>query len=148
VALQPKQPTAKGPAEWFTGDVWIDSILQTGEPSPVNVGVVHFSPGARTAWHSHDGGQTLYVTEGRGLVQSRGEAVVEIRPGDVHFTPDATQHWHGAAHDHFMTHVSITHGGATWGDHVTDAEYGRPPRDAQEPDAGRDAGSDGLGDVE
>jgi quercetin dioxygenase-like cupin family protein len=131
VALQPKQPTAKGPAEWFTGDVWIDSIVQAREPAPVNVGVVHFAPGARTAWHSHDGGQTLYVTEGRGLVQSRGESVVEIRPGDVHFTPDGTQHWHGAAHDHFMTHVSITHGAATWGDHVTDAEYGRPPTEVR-----------------
>jgi quercetin dioxygenase-like cupin family protein len=122
VDVQPKKPTVKGPAEWFTGDVWIDSV-QTQEEPPLNVGAVHFAPGARTAWHSHDGGQTLYVTEGRGRVQLRGEDIVEIRPGDVHYTPHAHEHWHGAAHDHFMTHLSITQGQATWGDHVTDAEY-------------------------
>ena len=64
--VQPKQPTVKGPTEWFTGDVWIDAIARGRDPSHLNVGAVHFSPGARTAWHSHDGGQTLYVTEGRG----------------------------------------------------------------------------------
>ena len=73
----------------------------------------------------HDGRQTLYVTEGRGLVQSRGEDVIELRPGDVHLTPDGDQHWHGAHHEHFMTRISITNGPATWGDHVTDAEYGQ-----------------------
>jgi quercetin dioxygenase-like cupin family protein len=124
VGIQPKKPTVKGPAEWFTGDVWIDSIVQPTDHSTLNVGAVHFTPGARTAWHSHDGGQTLYVTEGRGRVQSRGEGIIELRPGDVHLTPDGEQHWHGAHHQHFMTHISITHGPATWGDHVTDAEYG------------------------
>jgi quercetin dioxygenase-like cupin family protein len=84
---------------------------------------VHFSPGARTAWHSHDGGQTLYVTEGRGLVQSRNDGIVEIRPGDVIYTPDAEEHWHGAAPDHFMTHLSMTEGDPHWGAHVTEAEY-------------------------
>ena len=57
-------------------------------------------------------------------MQSRGEPIVEIRPGDVVYTPDAEEHWHGAAHDHFMTHLSITEGDPNWGDHVTDAEYG------------------------
>ena len=75
---RPKQPTGKGPAEWFTGDVWIDPITQGEPPSQLNIGAVHFTPGARTAWHSHQGGQTLYVTEGRGLVQSRGGQTVEI----------------------------------------------------------------------
>ena len=126
MGIQPKPPTVKGPANWFTGDVWIDSIVQPQGDWPINVGAVHFAPGARTAWHSHDGGQTLYVLEGRGLVQSRGEDVVEIRPGDVHVTADGQEHWHGAAHDHLMTHVSITWGPATWGDHVTDVEYSRP----------------------
>jgi quercetin dioxygenase-like cupin family protein len=125
VGIQPKEPTSKGPAEWFTGDVWIDGIVQPGDHSQLSVGAVHFTPGARTAWHSHEGGQTLYITEGNGLVQSRGEEVAEIRPGDVHVTPDGQDHWHGAAHDHFMTHISITQGAATWGDHVTDDEYGR-----------------------
>jgi quercetin dioxygenase-like cupin family protein len=123
VNVQPKKPTMQGPAEWFTGDVWIDSIVQPLGDSQLNVGAVHFAPAARTAWHSHAGGQTLYVTEGRCLVQSRGEAIVELRPGDVHFTPDGHEHWHGAAHDHLMCHISITQGPATWGDHVTDAEY-------------------------
>ena len=124
MAIQPKKPSAKGPAEWFTGDVWIDSIVQPEVNSQLSVGHVHFTPGARTAWHSHDGGQTLYVTEGRGLVQGRGEEIIEIRPGDVHVTANGQEHWHGATHDHFMAHISITRGPATWGAHVTDAEYG------------------------
>ena len=124
MGVQPKRPTVKGPSDWFTGDVWIDSIVQPSDHSTLNVGAVHFTPGARTAWHSHDGGQTLYVTEGRGLVQSRGKEVVELRPGDVHLALDGQEHWHGADHEHLMTHITITHGPATWGDHVTDAEYG------------------------
>ena len=126
MGLEPKPRTVKGPADWFTGDVWIDPIVQPQGDSQLNVGAVHFTPGARTAWHSHDGGQTLYVTEGRGLVQERGDDVVELRPGDVHVTPHAHEHWHGASHDHFMTHISITRGPATWGERVTDAEYGEP----------------------
>jgi quercetin dioxygenase-like cupin family protein len=121
--VQAKEPTVKGPSGWFTGDVWMDSIVQPDGDSPLNITAVHFTPGARTAWHSHAGGQRLYVTEGRGRVQSRHESVVELRPGDVHFTPDGHEHWHGAAPDHLMTHLSITQGPATWGDHVTDAEY-------------------------
>src|SRR4051812_31592245 len=127
MGIQPKAPTIKGPANWFTGDVWIDPVAPPDGGSNVNMAAVHFTPGARTAWHSHEGGQTLYVTEGRGLVQARGEEVVEIRPGDVHLTPDGEEHWHGAAPDHLMTHFSITRGPATWGDHVTDAEYGHAP---------------------
>ena len=125
MGTQPKKPTSKGPAEWFTGDVWIDRLVEPNDHSQLNVGAVHFTPGAHTAWPSHDGGQTLYVTEGKGLVQSRGEEIGELRPGDVHLTPNGQEHWHGAAHDHFMTHISITQGPATWGDHVTDDQYGR-----------------------
>jgi len=123
MGIEPKPPTVKGPANWFTGDVWIDPIVQPKDGSQLNIGAVHFTPGARTAWHSHNGGQTLYVTEGRGLVQARGEEVVELRTGDTHHTPDGDEHWHGAAHNHFMTHISITQGAPTWGDHVTDSEY-------------------------
>ena len=72
--IQPKKPSAKGPDKWFTGDVWIDPIAQGKEPSRLSVNAVHFTPGARTAWHSHSLGQTLYVTEGEGRVQSRGDA--------------------------------------------------------------------------
>jgi quercetin dioxygenase-like cupin family protein len=123
MGVEPKPPTIKGPAAWFTGDVWIDPIVQPQGDSQVNIGAVHFPPAARTAWHSHDGGQTLYVTEGRGLVQSRGEEVIEIRSGDVHVTADGQEHWHGATRDHFMSHISVTRGRATWGKHVSDAEY-------------------------
>jgi quercetin dioxygenase-like cupin family protein len=119
----PKRPSVKGPSEWFTGDVWIDLVATGREPSRLNVGAVHFSPGARTAWHRHEMGQTLYVTEGRGLVQSRGELVRELNPGDVVYTPDGEEHWHGAAPEHVMTHLSVTEGPAHWGDLVSDAEY-------------------------
>lgn len=122
--VRPKNQSAKGPAGWFTGDVWMDPISQPQPPSRLTVTAVHFPPGARTAWHAHSVGQTLYVTEGEGLVQSRGEAVVPIRSGDVVHTPPDEWHWHGAASDHFMTHLSLTEGDAEWGDHVTDAEYG------------------------
>ena len=125
MGIRPDKPTVKGPEDWFTGDVWIEPILEPTGDSQVNVGHVHFTPGARTAWHSHDGGQTLYVTEGRGRVQNRGEAVVDLRPGDVHHTPHAHEHWHGATSDHLMSHISITQGAPTWGDHVTDDEYGQ-----------------------
>jgi len=118
-----KQPTGKGPAEWFTGDVWIDPITQGQPPSTLSIGAVHFTPGARTAWHSHSGGQTLYVTEGRGIVQTRADETVEVGAGDVIYAADGEEHWHGAAPEHFMTHLSITEGPAHWGDHVTDAEY-------------------------
>ena len=121
--FKPKQPTVQGPADWFTGDVWIDSIVQPHDHSSLNVAAVHFTPGARTAWHSHEGGQTLYVTDGRGFVQTRGEPVVPLRAGDTVWTPDGEEHWHGAAQDHFMTHISLTEGTPTWGDHVTDDEY-------------------------
>jgi quercetin dioxygenase-like cupin family protein len=121
--IQPKKPSAKGPAEWFAGDVWIDSIAQGLPPSRLSVNAVHFAPGARTAWHSHSLGQTLYVTEGEGLVQSQGEPIVTIRVGDTAFTPADEWHWHGATPDHVMTHLSMTEGEATWGDHVSDAEY-------------------------
>ncbi len=126
--VHPKNPTAKGPTEWFTGDVWIDGIGQGRGPSPVTIGSVHFTPGARTAWHSHTVGQTLYVTEGEGRVQSRGGPVLTIRPGDVVSTPGDEWHWHGAAPDHFMTHLSLTEGDTEWGKHVADAEYYDEPQ--------------------
>ena len=131
--IRSKPASVKGPAEQFTGDVWFDAIAQGAAPSRLRVNIVRFAPGARTAWHSHPVGQTLYVTEGRGRAQSRGGALSEIRPGEVIYTPPAEWHWHGAAPDHFMTHQSILevddHGNsATWGDHVTDEEYGAAPR--------------------
>jgi len=121
--LSPKPPTARGPAETFTGDVWVDPITRGLPPTQLNVAAVRFSPGARSAWHSHEGGQTLYVTEGRGLVQVRGEDTVVLNAGDVAYAPDGEEHWHGATPDDFMTHLSITEGAPRWGPHVTDEEY-------------------------
>jgi quercetin dioxygenase-like cupin family protein len=123
--VRPRNPSAKGPAEWFTGDVWIDAIARPEPPSRLAVSAVRFPPGARTAWHSHSLGQTLYVTEGQGIVQSRGDPGVSIRAGDVVHTPADEWHWHGATAEHFMSHLSMTEGDAEWGEHVTDAEYGR-----------------------
>ena len=123
--IRPNAPSMRGPAEWFTGDVWIDPIARPTDRAAASVSAVHFSPGARTAWHSHSTGQTLHVTDGEGLVQSRGEAIAVMRPGDVVWTPADEWHWHGATHDHTMTHLSITDGGPTeWLDRkVTDEEY-------------------------
>ena len=127
--LVPRQPTTEGPANRFTGEVWFDVIASGVEPSRIRVNTVRFSPGARTAWHAHAVGQTLYVVDGTGLVQSRGEAVTEMHPGDVVHTPPGEWHWHGAAPDHFMTHLAMWEAPAEgpeseWGDLVTDAEYG------------------------
>ena len=127
-----KQPTVKAPAETFTGDAWYDVVARGEEPSRVRVNVVRFAPGAHTAWHCHANGQTLHVTEGRGLVQSRGGEVIQIRPGDAIYTPPGQWHWHGACPDHFMSHLAMWEGlgggqegpEMTWGEHVTDEEYG------------------------
>jgi quercetin dioxygenase-like cupin family protein len=121
--MSPKPPTRKGPQETFTGDVWVDAITRGLPASALNVAAVRFTPGARTAWHSHAGGQTLFVTEGRGLVQARGQEAVQVRAGDVVFTPDGEEHWHGATPGDFMTHLSITEGPPHWSLHVTDEEY-------------------------
>lgn len=122
---QRKQPTRKGPLEWFTGDVFVDGITSNQDAPRASLGSVHFTPGARTAWHAHDAGQTLYVLEGSGIVAERSGEVLALRPGDVVHAPASEWHWHGAAADHFMTHMSITETGATtqWGAHVTEDEY-------------------------
>jgi quercetin dioxygenase-like cupin family protein len=94
--------------------------------------MVKFAPGARTVWHSHGLGQTLYIVEGIALVQSRGGEIVEAHPGDVIYTLLGEQHWHGATPDHFMIHLALCEspgsGGAenTWLEHVSDAEYHGP----------------------
>ncbi len=115
----------------FGGDVWFDVIAKGEDSSRLRVNMVRFAPGAHTAWHRHANGQTLHVTEGRGLVQSRGGEVIEIRPGDTIYTPPGEWHWHGAAPDHFMRHLAMWEalgegqdGPETQcGEHVTDGEY-------------------------
>ncbi len=120
--------TNKGPADWFTGDVYVDPVATPEGAFRVNASNVHFTPGARTAWHTHPNGQTIYVFEGKGRVARRGAPVEEVAPGDRVLFEPGEDHWHGAAPDRFMSHLSIVvvdeHGTtATWGEHVTDEEY-------------------------
>ena len=120
--------TGKGSPDWFTGDVYIDPVAAPSPPSRVQAALVHFTPGARTAWHRHPLGQTLFVTEGVGQVQRRGGPVEIIRPGDrVYIEPDE-EHWHGATPTRLMVHLALNevdeqHVAAHWGEHVTDEEY-------------------------
>lgn len=120
--------TNKGLADWFTGDVYVDLIAAPDDANRVSASRVHFTPGARTAWHTHPHGQTIYVTEGVGRVQRRGGAIEEIRPGDrVYFEP-GEEHWHGAVPNRLMVHIAMlqvsVRGETTdWGSHVTDDEY-------------------------
>ena len=99
--------TTVGPSEWFTGAVYIDPVAVPSASSRVNASSVHFTPGARTAWHRHPNGQTIYVTEGVGLAQGRGGPIEVIRPGDRVFFGPGEDHWHGATPTRFMTHVSM-----------------------------------------
>jgi quercetin dioxygenase-like cupin family protein len=120
--------TNKGPADWFTGDVYIDTVAELTDQSRYAAAAVHFTPGARTAWHTHPFGQTLYVTEGVGRCQREGGPIEEIRPGDRVFFDPGENHWHGAAPDRFMVHFAIQQADETgspvaWGRHVTDDEY-------------------------
>jgi len=101
------QPSVQGPADWFTGTVRIDPLIQAPDPALVQGASVTFEPGARTAWHTHPLGQTLIVTAGCGRVQRWGGAVEEIRPGDVVWIPPAEKHWHGASPTTAMTHIAI-----------------------------------------
>jgi quercetin dioxygenase-like cupin family protein len=124
--------TAPGPREGFTGNVYIDAVAAPLEPSRLAASSVHFTPGARTAWHTHPNGQTIYVTEGVGLCQSRGESIEVIRPGDRVFFGPGEHHWHGAAPNRFMTHLAMQQvddegSRVTWGEPVSDEEYGAAP---------------------
>jgi quercetin dioxygenase-like cupin family protein len=124
--------TASGPGEWFTGTVYIDPVAAPSNESRVSASNVHFSPGARTRWHTHPHGQTIWVTEGVGLAQRRGGPVEVIRPGDRVFFEPGESHWHGAARNRFMVHLAVVQvdeegNAAAWGEPVTDEEYGAAP---------------------
>ena len=124
--------TTPGPGEWFTGAVYLDAVARPSEGSRLSASNVHFAPGARTAWHTHPNGQTIYVLEGVGLAQRRGGPLEVIRAGDRVFFEPGEDHWHGAAPTRFMAHLAMLEtdeegNPATWGDHVTDEEYGAAP---------------------
>src|SRR5205809_6963921 len=125
--------TAAGPSDWFTGAVFIDAVATPSGASRLSASSVHFTPGARTAWHTHPNGQTIFVLEGVGLAQRRGGSIEVIRPGDRVFFEPGEEHWHGAAATRFMTHLALVQvegesNSATWLDHVSDEEYGTAPR--------------------
>jgi len=127
--------TAKGPYDWFTGDVYIDAVAAPAATSTFAGALVHFTPGARTAWHMHPHGQTIFVTEGAGLCQREGGSVEVIRPGDRVFFEPGENHWHGATPNRLMVHVAMqqadeTGNVVTWGRHVTDEEYATAPSGA------------------
>jgi quercetin dioxygenase-like cupin family protein len=121
------QATGKGPAEWFTGAVRIDPLMQAPDPARVVAAMVTFEPGARTAWHTHPLGQTLIVTAGRGRAQRWEGPVEEIRSGDVIWFAPGEKHWHGAAPTTAMTHIAIQERldgqTADWMEKVSDAQY-------------------------
>jgi quercetin dioxygenase-like cupin family protein len=121
------QPSAKGPAEYFTGSVRIDPLFQANDPSRVSGASVTFEPGARTAWHTHPAGQTLVVTAGTGWVQQEGGEKQEIKPGDVIWTPPGVKHWHGATATNGMTHIAIQEHVdgkvVDWMEQVSDEQY-------------------------
>jgi len=124
--------TTRGPSDWFTGSVYVDAVATPSAGSRVGASSVHFTPASRTAWHSHPNGQTIWVTEGAGLCQRRDGSVEAIHAGDRVFFEPGEEHWHGAAPDRFMTHLALHQvdddgNVATWGEHVTDEEYGVTP---------------------
>jgi quercetin dioxygenase-like cupin family protein len=124
--------TTPGPSEWFTGAVYIDTLATPSGRSRLSAGSVHFTPGARTAWHTHPNGQTIYVNEGVGLCQRRGGDIEVIRPGDRVFFEPGEDHWHGAAPIRFMTHIAMQEVDdqgipVEWGEHVSEEEYGAAP---------------------
>jgi quercetin dioxygenase-like cupin family protein len=127
------RPSKRASADWFTGTVWQDPIIQAPEPARVAALRVSFEPGARTAWHSHPLGQTLHVLSGVGLVGLRKAAPGVIRPGDTVWIPPGEEHWHGATADTGMVHLAMQEmqdgRAADWLEQVSDQDYARAPAD-------------------
>lgn len=125
------RPSMKGPEDWFTGTVRMDSFFQAPDPARVTGASVTFEPGARTAWHTHPLGQTLLITSGLGRVQREGGPIEEVRPGDLVWFPPHEKHWHGASPTTAMTHLAIQESldGKTvdWLEKVSDEQYEGEP---------------------
>src|ERR687898_3444983 len=124
-------PTRRASADWFTGTVWQDTIIEAPAPARIRAVRVSFEQGARTAWHTHPLGQTLHVLSGIGRVQAWGGPVREIRPGDTVWIPPGEKHWHGAAPTigmvHLALHEQIDGVHVSWLEHVSDDEYAVEP---------------------
>jgi quercetin dioxygenase-like cupin family protein len=125
--------TGTGPSEWFIGTVYMEPVASPSGPYRIAGTMVHFTPSARTAWHTHPNGQTIYVTAGIGLAQGDGGPIEVIRPGDRVFFHPGERHWHGASPKRSMTHLSLVEvdddgNAANWAEHVTDDEYGGAPQ--------------------
>ena len=124
----PAGRTGKAPSQAFTGDVYMTPITTPRAPSRLFAAMVRFTPGSRTHWHSHALGQTLYVTEGVGIIGTR-DGVVRITPGDTVWAPPGEEHWHGSAQGYLMCHIAMLEWNddgsdpTTWLEPVTDAEY-------------------------
>jgi quercetin dioxygenase-like cupin family protein len=121
------RPTNRAPADYFTGTVWQDPIIATDAPARMVSTRVTFEPGARTAWHTHPLGQTLYVLSGVGRVQTDGGPILEIKPGDTVWISPGEKHWHGASPTNAMCHIAMQEAldgrFATWMEQVSDADY-------------------------
>ena len=124
------QPSTKGSAEWFTGAVRVDPLLQCPPPARAAANNVTFEPGARTFWHTHPLGQALIITAGAGWIQREGGPVEQVHPGDVIWIPAAERHWHGATSSTAMTHIAVQESqdgsAASWMEPVTEEQYRRP----------------------
>lgn len=128
--IEPEVPTSKTPPERFAGDVWLDSIASPHEDGQhMTVAIVRFAPGGRTAWHSHEKGQYLRVTQGIGRFGTRTGGTTEVHSGQTLYTPPGEEHWHAAAPGVFMEHIAMVESGddpatsTTWLGHITDDEY-------------------------
>lgn len=135
--IVPKAPTAKNPPAQFSGDVWVDMVAipqETGQR--MSVALVRFAPGAHTAWHSHERGQTLHITGGVALIGTRDGTVIRATPGQTVYTPPGEEHWHGATPSDFMEHLAMLENGddpaatTTWLEHVADQDYLAAGKDA------------------
>ncbi|MBB4348254.1 MULTISPECIES: (R)-mandelonitrile lyase [Rhizobiaceae] len=124
------QASKKQPADYFTGTVRLDPLMEAPEPARVRAASVTFEPGARTNWHTHPLGQTLIITAGFGRAQTEGGPVRELRPGDVVWFSPGEKHWHGAGVETAMTHIAIQEAQdgvtADWLEPVSDVDYSRP----------------------
>jgi quercetin dioxygenase-like cupin family protein len=124
--------TKQAPASNFTGVVYQDEILAVTAPSRMRASIVSFTPGARTAWHTHPVGQTLYCLSGVGRYQREGEPVQALHPSDTVQIPPGVRHWHGAAPDRLFSHLAMSENndkgeGTAWFEHVSDSDYAKPP---------------------